>query len=90
MTRKALIWTLDFTMRAMLFGPVSSTAIIKKTTDNLFIAKTDQTGLANIKITLTPGLLANGSPTTNSSASIAYTSISANSNYGIATDIVEN
>jgi len=90
MTRKALIWTLDFTMRAMLFGPVSSTAIIKKATSNLFIAKTDQTGPTNIKITLTPGLLANGSPTTNSSASIAYTSISANSTYGIASDIVEN
>lgn len=39
------------------------------------------------RIVVTPGLLANGSPTTNSAASIAYSSISANSNFGIATDL---
>ena len=41
------------------------------------------------KITLTPGLLANGSPTSNSSASIAITNINANTNYGYAFDSLD-
>lgn len=38
------------------------------------------------RVVITPGLLANGSPTTNSAASINYQLISANSNYGIASN----
>jgi hypothetical protein len=39
------------------------------------------------RIVITPGLLANGQPTTNSSASINYRSINANTNYGICDDV---
>jgi hypothetical protein len=38
------------------------------------------------RVTLTPGLLANGSPTANSSASVNRSAISANSTYGFAFD----
>lgn len=39
------------------------------------------------RIVVTPGLLANGSPTSNSAASVNYRTIAANSDYGIATDL---
>ena len=45
----------------------------------------DTTGRSS-RIVITPGLLANGAPTSNSAASIPYKTIQANTNYGIATD----
>ena len=38
------------------------------------------------KIHITPGLFANGSPTSNSSASVAASGITSNSDYGYAFD----
>ena len=102
-TRRALIHTLDFTVRGYFFGPVRTSGIIKRTQIDLNIvaaqsntdvlygiqstsitqADIDRTGRSS-RVVVTPGLLANGSPTTNSAASIARSLISANSNYGLA------
>jgi hypothetical protein len=75
-----------------LFGPVTNRGVIKRTKVDLTIPSTNTASQGigesgpNSKITLTPGLLANGQPTTNSAASVAISGIDANSNYGFAFD----
>ena len=94
-TRRAIIYTFTFRIKGYLFGPVTNKGIIRRTLVNTFnpssntatgnvIIKTTDTKLQ--RMTLTPGLLANGSPTANSTASIPIIQISANSNYGFAFD----
>ena len=84
-TRRAIIYTFNFTVKGYLFGPVTNKGVIKRTLVD--ISANNVVGAPNnVRLDLTPGLLANGSPTTNSTASIATTSISANSDYGYAFD----
>lgn len=82
-TRRAIIYTFNFVVKGYIFGPVSNVGYIKRTKLN-FYANTAITTPVSERITLTPGLLANGSPTTNASASIPISQISSNSNYGFA------
>jgi len=82
-TRRALIYTMNFVVKGYIFGPVKNSAVIKKSIINTF-ANTTATSSVNSKLTLTPGLLANGSPTTNATASVASSLISASDNYGFA------
>jgi len=89
-TRRAIIYTWNFTVKGYLFGPTKNKGVIKRTVIDMAINRTaDPIGTEvgpNKKIVLTPGLLANGNPTSNSSASIIYTSITANTDYGYAFD----
>jgi hypothetical protein len=84
-SRRAIIYTMTFIVKGYLFGPVKNKGVIKRTVVDLsannVIGAPHNTG-----ITLTPGLLANGSPTTNSTASIAISGISSNSDFGLAFD----
>ena len=94
-TRRAIIYTFTFKIKGYLFGPVTNKGIIRRTLVNTFnpqantatsnvVIRTSDTKLQTL--TLTPGLLANGQPTANSTASIPVSQISANSNYGFAFD----
>jgi hypothetical protein len=96
-TRRAIIYTFNFTVKGLLFGPVTKKGIIRRTLVDFTIPSAnnstgDQIRIATptegpqSRITITPGLYANGSPTSNSTASIAITSISANDTYGVAVD----
>lgn len=83
--RRAIIYTFTFTVKGYIFGPVSNKGVIKRTV--LDFASDNTVGTPfNERISLTPGLLANGSPTANSSASIDTSSITANTTYGFAFD----
>ena len=94
-TRRAIIYTFTFKIKGYLFGPVTNKGIIRRTLVNTFNPQAN-TATSNVVIrssdtklqtlTLTPGLLANGQPTANSTASIPISQISANSNYGFAFD----
>ncbi len=94
-TRRALIWTLDFQIRGYLYGPIKTREIIKKVTTDTFVPSGSSLTIQDTdigttptasRIETTPGLLANGSPTTNSTASVAYTTITADDDYGFAQD----
>lgn len=89
-TRRAIIYSFNFVIKGYIFGPVSNKGTIKKTIVDFNIPSgntlVNTSEGPNKRLTLTPGLLANGSPTSNSSASVAASSISANSNYGFAFD----
>ena len=93
--RRAIIWTLTFTMKAYVFGPTKTSKVIKYSEINFKIPKSGDpianTALANtITIEVTPGLTANGMPTSNAAASIGVANIVATDNYGFITDFTEN
>lgn len=108
-TRRALIWTLTFTMKGYVFGPVKSSPVIKEAIVNAIaaagnldldsfelidirgnvLATGDPANVANMQgaeisttVTTVPGLLANGSPTSNAALTIPVADITANDNYG--------
>ena len=88
--RRAILYTWNFTVKGFLFGPVRNKGVIKRTVVDI-TAQDTNTSIATetgpqTKVVLTPGLLANGQPTANSTASIAWESITANTNYGYAFD----
>lgn len=85
--RKSLIWTLDFVMHGYLFGPVKKSEVITLANVNFFTANNSVALDPEENLTIVPGLLANGSPTTNSSLSLDRSEISSNSNYGYITTI---
>ena len=93
-TRRAMVYTLNFTMKAYFLGPTLSTGprtkLIKKIKIDFGIPDGDVSEAIDVsreeRLVITPGLLANGSPTTNSAASIPYLQIAANSNFGIASN----
>jgi hypothetical protein len=93
--RRAIIWTLSFTMRANIFGPTRSGAVIKQVEVNYKIPNVpveDALPTVNnaIEVVITPGLTANGEPTSNSSLSIDKSLIESTDDYGFIKDIEEN
>lgn len=70
-TRRALIWTLDFTMKCYFFGPIKSKKLIKLANVNFFIDGFDtEIGTSNTaveRITIKPGLI----PTANLTGTIS-------------------
>ena len=85
--RRALIWTLEFTLKGYFYGPTANSGIIKFAETNLYNS-TNATSYAST-ILSEPGLLANGQPTSNVSLSIAQNLIKATDNYGYITIISE-
>jgi len=93
-SRRALIYTLNFTIKGYFYGPVRSSGLITRVQVDLASANglgdvtssdISRTGRSS-RIVIVPGQFANGSPTANSAASIDRSLISANSNFGIASN----
>lgn len=87
LTRRMVIWRLDFTLKYLFFGPESTPTQIKFVKTNIY----QDEAMNNLDITYEakPGLTANGEPTSNSSASVDYTLIDADDNYGFIFEIIE-
>ena len=87
-TRRALIWNLNFTMRAYLFGPVTDKGVIKTSNTNLYTTHANGTygNAAAIGINQKPGLDQFRNPTTNALATVAVGGIYSNDNYAVITD----
>ena len=94
--RRALIYTFDFTVKGYFYGPTRRQGVIKRAQVDFSIVTANNNnkitldGIAwtgrSSRIVVTPGLLANGSPTSNSSASIPYNQIEATDDYGFCTN----
>lgn len=95
-TRRALIYTFDFTVKAYFYGPVRRQGVIKRsqidfgvvtgnTSNKITLEDISRTGRSS-RIVVQPGLLANGSPTTNSAISIPYNQIDADDDYGFCSN----
>jgi len=91
--RRSMVWNLDFTMKAYLYGPVKTSKVIKFSNTEFFVVKGDI--VANTSnpvvsyIQVQPGLTANGKPTSNSSLSIPVANIVATDDFGYVTNITE-
>ena len=68
--RRALIWTLSFTMKAYYFGPTVTKKVIKFTEIATYNGLTSNTSLESVLVQ--PGLTANGTPTSKLSETVAY------------------
>lgn len=79
-TRRAIIWTLDFSMKGYIFGPIKKSEQIKIANVNIFTSN-DLTLEPEERVKVVPGLLANGTGTTNSSLTIDKSNITANSDF---------
>lgn len=92
--RRSLIWTLSFTMKGFFFGPTKRQGIINlaNTTfydatifDNIDDAINEIEGIE--RVTVTPGLDANGNPTSDANNTIDKDEISATDNYDYITQV---
>ena len=83
-TRRALIWSLGFRMRAYLFADIKEQSAIREANVSLTgtFANGSYANTPSVGVKVKPGLLANGSPTTNAAASISANSINSSDNYG--------
>lgn len=91
--RRALIWTLDFTLKGYIYGPVKTSKVIKYTNTVFYVAKGDlKSAVGNTDptmfITTQPGLTANGQPTSNAALSIPVNEIEADDDFGYVTEVV--
>jgi len=80
--RRTVFWTLDFVMKAYFYGPVVSKPIVKVANTQFFVGNTSTTNTAVFKYTVTPGLTANGTATSNSAAAIAYANVAVDDDFG--------
>jgi hypothetical protein len=93
--RRALIWTLNFTMKAQLFGPTKKQGVIKLANTNFFDTSgfdtsEDAVGQTNTVLegaSFTPGLTSNNEPTSDANTSVTANTISSDDNYGYIVNI---
>lgn len=63
--QQAIVWTANFTMKAQIFGPVKTKPIIKFPREDFYFGEGVSNGEYIGSIQVTPGLTANGQPTSN-------------------------
>lgn len=99
--RRAIIWELDFTLKGYIYGPIKSSGIIKFIKTNFYIPSVPDGKLADAKgvtpiaerVTIQPGLDANGNPINYyggpnaNTGTLPYLEINAEDDYGFITQI---
>ena len=83
--RRAIVWTLQFTMKGYMYGPVAHKPIIKVSKTQFYV-DTSNDIIGTIRVQ--PGLLSNGSPTTNSQLSVNTSIIEVDDDYGFCVDTI--
>lgn len=78
--KREIIWTLNFTVKGFLLGPIKSKPIIKFAKINYSVLDPD--ALPFQTIVVRPGLTANGQPTSNTLDSIPATQIFSDDDFG--------
>jgi len=93
-TRRAITWTLNFTMKGYYFGPTHEKKLIKFVETRLYntndVSETRDANTANITITVQPGLTANGEPTTILANSIPYANVNFEDDWAYIVQITDN
>jgi hypothetical protein len=88
--RRHIIWTFVFEMKGYLLGPIKDNAVIKFANTTFYIPDNKIVNIADAvgntspadRVTVSPGLTANGLPTSNLSLSIDKNLIIATDNFG--------
>ena len=92
--RRLVVWEMSFKVQGYLWGPITDHPVIKFANASFYDATrydpiTDAVGevAAIDRVTAQPGLLANGSPTTNADASIPYAEIDEDDDWDYAVKV---
>lgn len=95
--RRSIVWTLPFTMKAYLYGPVKTHPLIKFANVTMYDATIHDDILDAVgnsaavdRVTVQPGQLANGSATTNAALTVPYSQIEKNEQWGYVITIYGN
>lgn len=88
--RRVMIWTLTFEMKSYFYGPYTENGVIKFVKNNFYISNRDDiTDIGDIpvseRVTVQPGLTANGEPTSKIDETIPYLEINSDDDYGFIT-----
>lgn len=87
-TRRSLLWTVNFTMKAFLHGPTSEGKVIKFVRVNTYPSFEAEDPTQSI--TTQPGLTVDGEPTTDISETIPYEDIEAEDNWDYIVQVEED
>lgn len=86
--RRAIIWTLDFTLKGYIYGPIKKSAVIKYANTAFYLPGSipiedapGETPYHHYTV-ITPGLTANGQPTSNAAASVSPLVIEVDDDFG--------
>ena len=88
---RVIIWTLVFTLKGYIFGPIKKSKVIKFSNTEFYIPTTNTAAQGvgvtdpTFRMTIKPGMTANGTPTSNADVSIDYLEIDASEDYGYIT-----
>lgn len=85
--RRLLIWSFTFTMKAYFIGPPHTRKIIKISKADVSIANSETWVL---EANTSPGMTANGQPTTNPADSVDPLTINFDDDWGYAVQIIDN
>lgn len=85
--RRILVWSLGFDMKAYFVGQPQTSKIIKISTVTASVTGSNN---ETYSYTSTPGMTANGQPTTNAAASISPLLINQTDNWGYAASVIDN
>ena len=86
-TRRVLMWTLNFQMKAFYFGPTTNKRIIKFVDNNIYTNTTAT--VAEEQVNVQPGLTSGGQPTTKIADSVAYSDINIDDNWAEIVQILD-
>lgn len=79
-SRRVLVFVLNFTMKANFWGPVTESKLIKITEVKIYADSTANAGFTDT--TIRPGLTPGGLPTSNNELTVALSEIDETDNYG--------
>lgn len=92
--RRHIIWTLDFTVKTFFYGPIVSKPIIKIANTNFYVHSGNTSAPETTeylgRMTVTPGLTANGTPTSNGQLSVNTSLIEVDDDFGFVVDVTDN
>lgn len=93
--RRAMVWTLDFVMKAYLFGPIKKQGVITLANTTFYVPQQGKTideaiGTTDpsLQVIITPGLTPDGKPTANAEASISRNEIESTDDYGYIVEFI--
>ena len=95
-SKEYIIWTLDFTLKAFLYGPTNDSKVIKEIFVNFKIPDGDITTSAiattetEEHIYIRPGLTASNTATSNAAASVAVANINSTDAYGFIVEYIRD
>lgn len=84
--RRAIIWTIPFTLKGYYFGPIKKKKIIKFSKQQFYFGNPEDSSEMVGYINVEPGLTANGEPTTSAELSIDPNLIEVDDDFGFVVE----